>query len=259
MRSSRRNIFSPFVAVALFLGLGLAGCGDFCIAGFSVNGSGAVNIKAGNPSPPCSLPHVNAMVRTVTLKTPACEACSNAARVEHVFVTLQGIQLNPDSADDTSPDKWLEIAPELAIKPHQIDLIGDSRSELLRENALVPAGGYSEVRLKLFDGPSETAELAAENACGRAQWNCLIRLGGQVEELVLQREDSTLLLPIDTDSGSGDFVLLPDRKVELQLRLEPRQVFSSALTGGWKLHFVLAGHAAIEPQKSSEAEMITPE
>jgi len=259
MRSSRRSIFSPFAGVALFLGLGLAGCGDFCIAGFSANGSGAVNIKAGNPSPPCSLPHVNAMVRTVALKTPACKTCSNAARVEHVFVTLQGIQLNPDSTDDTSPGKWLEIAPELAIKPHQIDLIGDSRSELLRENAFVPAGSYREVRLKLFNGSSETAELGSENACGGARWNCLIMQSGQVEELESQNEESSLLLPFDTDSGSGDFVLMPDSRVELQLRLEPRQVFSYALTAGWKLHFVLAGHAAIEPQKSSETEMITPE
>ena len=174
-------------------------------------------------------------------------------------MTLQGIQLNLDSADGGSPGKWLEIAPELAIGPHQIDLIGDSRSELLRENALVPAGSYREVRLKLFNGPSESAELASENACGGARWNCLIMPGGQVEELVLEGEDSTLLLPIDTDSRSGDFVLLPDSRVELQLRLEPRRVFSSGVTAGWQLRFVLAGHAAIEPQKSSDAEMITPE
>jgi hypothetical protein len=259
MRSSLYSISCLLGGIALFLVTGLAGCGDFCITGFSVNGTGQVNVNAGNPPPPCTLPHVNTMMRTVALKTRACEVCSNAVKIAHVFVTLQGIQLHPAGTEEAASSKWIEITPQFAGKPRQIDLIGESGSELLQENALVPAGSYREVRLKLFTGSSGNAEKpASEDACGGSRWNCLVMANGQVQELGLPNEDSELLLPIDTDSGNGAFLLLPDSKVALQLRLEPRQVFSSSPSRGWKPQIILTGHATIEPQ-SSETEKAIPE
>jgi len=250
MRSPRFRISCLFVGAALFLTIGLAGCGDFCIAGFSVNGTGQVKVNAGNPPPPCTLPHVNTMMRAVALKTRGCEACSNDLKARHVFVALEGIQLQPAETEASAPPTWIEMAPQFAGKPRQIDLIGNSLSELLQENALVPAGNYSGVRVKLFTGSSE-------NACGTGRWNCLVMANGQVQELRSPNDDSSLLLPVTTGTGSGTFVLLPDSKAELQLRLEPRQLFQSSASEGLRPQIVLTGQATIEPQ-SSETETTIP-
>lgn len=258
MRSSRSSISCLSGGVALFLTLGLAGCGDFCVTGFSVNGTGQVNVNGGNPPPPCMLPHVNAMVRTVARKTRPCDACSNAVKAVHVFVTVQGVELQAAATEEAASSTWIEIAPQFAGKPRQIDLIGHSLTELLQENALVPAGNYRQVRLKFFTGSSQNAEsLASENVCGSGRWNCLVMADGQTQELGLPNEDSELLLPINAETGSDSSTLLPDSKVELQLHLEPRQVFQSSPGGGWKSQMVLTGHATIEPQ-SSESEKNIP-
>ena len=259
MRSSFSSISSLFAGIAVFsLAIGLAGCGDVCVAGFSVNGTGQVNVSAGNPPPPCALPHVNTMMRTVALKTRVCEVCSNALKTAHAFVTLQGIQLHPAATEAAASSTWIEIAPQLAGAPRQIDLIGDSLAELLGENVLVPAGAYREVRLKLFTGSSEdTQKPAFENACGGSQWNCLVMTDGNVQELALPKEDLGLLLPLSVENGSGPVTLLPDSKVELQLLLEPSQVFHSSPNGGWKSLMILAGHATIKRQ-SSEIEGTIP-
>jgi len=258
MRSSRSDISSLLGVVALFLIVVLAGCGDFCIAGFSVNGVGGIKVSAGNPPPPCSLPHVNARMSAVARKLAVCKNCSLALRVEHLFVTLQGIQMCPAARDETVSSTWIEIAPHFVGKPRQMDLIGDADSELLAANVTIPAGSYREVRLKLFSGPPANAEaLAPENSCGEMGWNCIVMADGRVEPLRLPNDDSELLLPIHTDAGSGTFVLLPDSRMELQLSLEPRQVSLPSNPGVWKPQIVLAGHATIEPQKSSGIEMIT--
>jgi len=251
MRSSRSCISRLFVGAALLLTIAaLAGCGDFCITGFSANGTGQVNINGGNPPPPCTLPHVNTMMRAVALKTRACEACSNDIKAAHAFVTLQGIQLHAAATEGSASSAWIEIAPQFAGKPRQIDLIGNSLPELLQENGLVPSGNYSEVRLKLFAGSSE-------NACGNGRWNCLMMANGQVLEFAVPNEVSELLLPFNTETGSATSVWLTGSNVELQLHLEPRQMFQSSPGGGWKPQMVLAGHATIEPH-SSEPEQAIP-
>lgn len=258
MRSSRSSISCLSSGVVLFFTLGLAGCGDFCVTGFSVNGTGQVNVNGGNPPPPCMLPHVNAMVRMVARKTRPCDGCSNAVKAVHVFVTVQGIELHAAATEGAASSTWIEIAPQLAGEPRQIDLIGDSLTELLQENAFVPAGNYRQVRLKFFTGSSQNGErLASENACGSGRWNCLVVADGQVQEFGLPNEDSELLLPINAETGSSSLTLLPDSKVELQLHLEPRQVFQSSPSGGWKPLLILSGYATIEPQ-SSEAESTIP-
>lgn len=258
MRSSRSSISCLSSGVALFLTLGLAGCGDFCFTGFSVNGTGQVNVNGGNPPPPCMLPHVNAMVRTVARKTRPCDACSNAVKAVHVLVTVQGIELQSAATKEAASSTWIEIAPQFAGKPRQIDLIGDSLPDLLQENVPVPAGNYRQVRLKLFTGSSRNGQrLASEDVCGSGRWNCLVMADGQAQELGLPNEDSELLLPINAEAGSGSSTLLPDSKVELQLHLEPRRMFLSSPSEGWKPLMILAGHATIEPQ-SSEAERTIP-
>src|SRR5215469_5023044 len=100
------------LSVVLFAGIGLAGCGDTCFAGFSINGNGGVIVKAGNPPPACSLSPAPVSMRVVALKSPACETCPSASRAKHLYVAVESVQLRADSTDTVNSPNGLELAPE---------------------------------------------------------------------------------------------------------------------------------------------------
>jgi hypothetical protein len=259
MRFSSFLFQTIFCCAAIFLAVGLSGCGNSCYAGFSINGNGGFIVVAGNPPPACSLSHVNSTIRVVALKSPVCESCLPATRVEHAFVTLQGVQLLPLAGDDTNSPDWLELIPQLAKEPRQIDLMGNSLPAILQESATVAAGSYREVRLQFVSGPSIGAEtLLSENACGGTLWNCMVMADGHVQPLRLPTDRSELSIP-SPNMESGPFVVLPETRMELRLSLEthPRAYFSSA--EGWTLQNALAGHATVAPQHSMGADISVPE
>src|SRR5437868_2054481 len=92
----------------------VAGCGDTCFVAFSDNGKGGLVVKAGTTVPTCSLKKANAAIHVVALKTPVCEGCTAAARVEHVVVAVRGIEIRSVEREATSSGEWVEIAPQLA-------------------------------------------------------------------------------------------------------------------------------------------------
>ncbi len=141
MRFDSTSLRNMFCCGAIIAAIGFAGCSNSCFVGFFSNGNGVVTVQAGNPPPPCSLPQPRAAINAVALKSAVCGTCTADARVEHVFVTMQSIQLRPSVTNDTSKD-WLEIAPELGNEPRLMDLVGNSLSEILVENANIPAEAY---------------------------------------------------------------------------------------------------------------------
>jgi hypothetical protein len=188
-------------------------------------------------------------MRVNAMKSPACEACTAAARTDHVFVTLRGIELRANSPEDHDGTEWLEIAPELADEPRQIDLVGGSLLELLVKNSVIPAGGYREVRLQfLSDSPANAVKLPVENACGEKQWNCAVMGDGSTKALSWARDQPELRMRIQ--NGVSDLLMvLPDGVFDLQLRLETEQMPSFSTTEGWRLASVLVGRASVTSEK----------
>jgi Domain of unknown function (DUF4382) len=258
MRFSRCHLRSAFCCAAMFTAVGFAGCDNSCFVGFSNNGNGGVIVKAGNPAPTCSLSQANGTMNAVALKSPVCETCAPANRVEHVFVTLRSIQLRPSASDDTNSPDWVELAPHLANEPRQIDLMGNSMPVILVKSAIVPAGSYREVRLQFFWGPPTSAEeLPVENACGETRWNCIVMADGHVEPLRLPGGVPELLI-LSQSTESESLVVVPDARMDLQLSLEPHQGSYFSSTEGWRPQNLLVGRATVVQQRSSEAENSTP-
>jgi Domain of unknown function (DUF4382) len=254
MRFSRCHVRSTFRCAAIITAIGLAGCGNSCFVGLINNGNGSFTINAGNPAPTCSLTQVNGMLNAIAVKSTVCETCAPAARVEHIFVTLRSIQLRPSGSDDTNAPDWLELAPQLANEPRQIDLMGNSMPVILVENAIVPAGSYREVRLQFFPGsPTNAEELPAENACEGTRWNCMVMADGRVEAFSLPGDVPELLISSQS-IDSGSLVVLPDARLDLQLSLEPHQGSYFSSTVGWKPQNVLVGRAVVVRQRSFEEE-----
>jgi hypothetical protein len=243
MLSSRFQFRSFLPGAILFACLALTGCGDFCIVGFSNNGVGGVNVTAGNTRPACSLSQARGAVTAVLVKSPVCASCMPPSRVEHLFVTLRSIQLRPTAGADPNPREWIELAPDLDSEPRQIDLMGDSAPEALVNNAIVPAGSYSEVRLQfLAASPMNATVLPVENACGDNQWNCFVLADGRIEPFRFPGDVPELVIP----SGAAEndsLMVLPDAKIELRLSMEVHQATHFSSSEGWTAEAILDGRA----------------
>ena len=244
MRYSPGNFRNTACCATALTAIALIGCGNSCYVGIFNNGNGHVIVAGGSPPPPCSFNGANGAIRVVALRVPVCELCTAAARADHVFVTLRGIQLHPDTAIGLDAADWLEIAPQLAKEPRQIDLVGDRAPEIVVNSADVPAGGYRELRLQFFpDAPERDEMLAAGNACGATRWNCIVMADGHAEPLRWAGDVPELLVAIRSPDG-GSFMLLPDARMDLRLSLEPRRAAYFSGAQGWKLQTELVGQAA---------------
>jgi len=243
----------------MFTAVALTGCGDSCFVGFSNNGNGGLIVKVANPPPSCSLSQVHGAMSVVALKSSLCETCTAATRVEHVFVTLRGIQLRLGASEDAHSPTWLELAPQLAKKPRQIDLMGNSIPIILAESANVPAGSYREVRLQFLGStPASHEELPTVNACGETRWSCIVMADGHVEPLRFPGDPPELLIASQSIEDNS-VVVLPDARVDLQLSLKPRQGSYISSSEGWRLQSTLVGRATIVRQRSLEEENSTPD
>jgi hypothetical protein len=108
--------------------------------------------------------------------------------VQHIFVTLRGIEAHPDMVADKDTPGWQELAPNLSAHPVQLDLLapstplsatGDSGSLGLPSGtivpATVPADEYRQLRLLLLPrNPSSDDPIPESNACGDVGWNCIV-------------------------------------------------------------------------------------
>jgi len=242
------------LSAALFAAIGLAGCGDACFAGFSINGNGGVIVKAGNPPPACSLMPAPVSMRVVALKSPACEACPSASRAKHLYVTVEGVQLRADSTDTVNSPNWLELVPEFATAPRQIDWMGDGNLEILVSGRNVPAGNYREIRLQFYAGtPAGLAEGTRENSCGSGGGNCVVFADGHVEAITFPEGTPELRIPI-SENARDALLLLPATSVEVRLRLLPERRFSASGAEGLELQTGIIGNATVFGERSQAAE-----
>lgn len=205
----------------MFAAIGLTSCGNTCFQGISNNGNGFVIIKSGSSPPPCFQTKTFGMMRIVVTRTPACQTCTTAARLEHIFVTLKSIELRSTNANDANPAEWIAIPA--ANEPRQIDLLGDLAPEVLADNLLVPAGNYSAMRLKFISDSPASPKPQSENACGNSG-SCIVR-EGRAEPLLLPGD------ALEVAFESGTLVVLPETLIDLRLTLEPRQVYMSSAQG----------------------------
>ena len=251
MRFDRAGLRNLFRCGAIIAAISFAGCANSCFVGFFNNGNGVVVVKAGNPPPPCSLPPARAAINAVALKSAVCETCTADARVEHVFVTVQGIQLRRAVTDDPSKD-WLEIAPALVNKPRPIDLVGNSPESLV-ESATIPAEAYREIRLRFCFDSRSNQECHADTPCGESLRNCVMMADGRIEPLRWPGGTPELFIAIRTLEGDS-LAVLPDSFIDLRLSLEVQQAFSVSSIQGLRLQNVLVGRATAVPRWSTETE-----
>ncbi len=218
-READRASRTCFFAALLFC-LSFVGCSNYCFV-FVSNPGGSIS----SSTPSCQLNTATGAVSLRINASPTASTEAAPARIQHIFVTLRGIEAIASAlADDDSPD-WRELAPKLATRPVQLDLLArdaDSCARSTFDDATVPADAYRQIRLRLASNQPATDESAPEeNACGSVGLNCVVTSDGRIRPLVLDRASSQFQIPSDHISG-GFFRVLPDTAVNLNIEFNPQ-------------------------------------
>jgi Domain of unknown function (DUF4382) len=217
------------LVAALFFCLGLFGCSNYCFV-FVSNPGGSISTS----TPSCQLNTATGTVRLRITASPTATASAEAAAptVQHIFVTLRGIEAIASTiADDDSPE-WRELAPKLAAQPEQLDLLARSVESCERgmfEDVAVPADAYRQIRLRLTSNqPATDDSVPEENACGSIGFNCVVTSDGGTRPLRVDHLASQFQIPSDHISD-GFFRVLPEATVNLNIEFNPQStlIFSA--------------------------------
>jgi Domain of unknown function (DUF4382) len=221
--SPRRSINASrkvFLLMLLFP-LALIGCDtNSCILIVSDPGGSGGTISGNGPN--CSLNTTTpvSMQITSSLLPPAPEG---RPRIQHVFVTLRGIDANPSATADENSSNWQELAPNLAKEPVQLDLLAhhaDSCDANISARVPVPANAYRQLRLRLSSNqPDTTDPVLQQNSCGSAAFNCVVTSDGNIKPLVLDRELSAIQVP-SAQITTGLFRILRDSPLNLKIEFD---------------------------------------
>ena len=218
-----------------FLGLLLCflllGCGDTC---FVITGIFPNTTSTTNP-PTCKLGDgTGTIIVGINSARPSPQA-PTSPNLQHVFITLRGIDANPNAtAGEDSPD-WQELAPELASEPVQIDLMNTSVpgalcAPRLARKAIVRAAVYRQIRLRLIsDEPAPGDPLPNDNKCGGRSFNCVVDTNGHTRALVMKNAANNVLIMSDHITD-GSFNVLPDAATQLSIVFDPYSSLAVAVS-----------------------------
>jgi len=159
--------------------------------------------------------------------------------IRHIFVSLRGIEAHPSALAEADLSDWQELAARLRQQPVQVDLMApmdDSRRPNLFGEAIVPAGAYRQIRLRLLPNhPAEDEPTPAENACGGDTLNCIVTSDGRIRALALDGASPELRIAPERIAG-GSFLVFPGVVTGLVIEFDP--YLSSALPTGDAVRFV---------------------
>jgi Domain of unknown function (DUF4382) len=221
--------FVRLCGACLLLCFLLIGCGDTC---FVITGIFPNTTSTTNP-PTCNLGTGNGTIIVGINSVRPSPTAPMSPNLQHVFITLRGIEANPNSiASEDSPD-WQELAPEFGTEPVQIDLMAITvsgascgASRLTRKSAL-RASVYRQIRLRLVSDQAAPGNPPQRNECGSSGFNCVVDTNGHTHTLALKNGARDLLITSDR-VVDGSFNVLPDTETNLSIVFNPYSSLAAA-------------------------------
>lgn len=115
---------------------------------------------------------------------------------KNVFISIRSVQAHIDEDANNNSGGWVELAPQLADNPVQIDLLSDPQTGCilaqLSQNVPLPPGDYQQIRLILVpNNPAAGAPVPSPNNCGSEGFNCAVLSDDTVKQLNLNSQDIT--------------------------------------------------------------------
>ena len=238
----------PFLVLASFTIL-LAACNNTCFVFVSNPPTGTIGIAVSNPPPTCRLTKANGAVRVVARTIPAGNSAPAPGQIQHIFVTLRGVDMHSGVVADSSSPDWQQLLPHLSGQPLQIDLLkgveAPAAQRLLGEPTAIPAGAYRQLRVRFLANDLAADALPESNACGRALYNCVVSQGGQIQPLVFDRAAAELRITSDR-IVNGSLLILPDSFADVLLAFDLSWSLTSSDREGIRLLPTLTGTASLE-------------
>src|SRR5579862_5931151 len=156
--------FVPLCCACLFLCFVPAGCGDTC---FVITGIFPNTTATTNP-PTCNLGAGNGIISVGINSVRPSPVAPISPNLQHVFITLRGIEANPNSVAAEDSLDWQELAPEFATEPVQIDLMATAASGVpcasrLTRKSTVRASVYRQIRFRLVPDQAASGEPQPKN------------------------------------------------------------------------------------------------
>jgi len=259
IRTICRNCWNLRFPVALVSVFGLTGC-NTCVTFTSNPPTGTLGIVASDPRPACTLTKMNAAVRPQLAAAPVCSSCVGSRQVQHIFLSIRGIELNSSTTAHEAPD-WQELLPpELEQKPVQIDLLENDVAQGVQtpfeRTALIPAGIYRQLRLRLVPNqPAHEDRLPEKSPCGNGIFNCVVMADGSIHPLQFDDGSSELRIPSDRVEGAS-LLFPPDTDTDLIIELKFIWEWSSAGKG---IHLLPALDGSARVRHIKLDELGTPE
>jgi hypothetical protein len=229
-RPAKRSSCTCFFTALLFC-LGLVGCSNYCFV-FVSNPGGSVSGSSNPPSCQLNTATGTVRLRVTATPTPDVQATPAPTSIQHIFVTLRGIEATPSAIPNDDSPNWQELAPKLATQPAQLDLLAHNADPCERNtfaDVAIPADAYRQFRLRLAPNQPATDEaVPGKNACGSVGFNCVFTADGGIRPLVLDQLSSQFQISSDHISG-GFFRVLPDTTVNLEIQFNPQStlIFSA--------------------------------
>ena len=245
----------PFRVALLFVAW-VAGC-DTCFTFTSNPPTGVVGVMTNEPRSACTIPKVRSDVRLRLAAEPACPSCIGSGPIQHIFLGIQGIELNPNAAARDDSLDWQELLSEdFSAKPLQIDLMqgkaGQGVPIPIIETAQFPAGIYRQLRLRLFPNqPTADERLSEKSTCGSRTFNCVVLADGSVHPLQLNDGSPELLITPDNIEGAS-LSFPSDTPTELAIEWKLVWELSSSADTRVRLSPALAGSAKVTRVKLDE-------
>jgi Domain of unknown function (DUF4382) len=220
------GIFSspgPLVT-AVFLFLALMGCGDSCLLIVSNPGGGGGTVAGSIPN--CSLGTATGNVRVRVTLSQVPSTNSDVDRIDHIFVTMRGVEANPSATADDKASGWEELAPKLATQPEQLDLLAHSEDSCATSalgDVRIPANQYRQIRVRLLDNEADFSNfLLQQNSCGSVAFNCVVTHDGGIHALELDGEPSPQIQISSENIDGGFFRVVPDTASDLEIKFVPQ-------------------------------------
>jgi hypothetical protein len=237
------RIFRKVFPAVLLLCLALSGCGNSCYSGFwNGNGSGAAVSNTSCPLAPAT-GNVSVQISGTSASSGASTSSAALASVpssrdiQHIYITLRGIDAHASSAADDAASGWQQLAPALASHPAQVDLLAmnsDSRLPVSSSSAIapsafsanvsatVPTDEYRQLRMRLLSFQQAPDEVTSErNVCGSVGWNCVVFADGSMRSLEFGSGAAEIkITPAHSDENL--FRVLPGENVYLFVEFDPK-------------------------------------
>jgi hypothetical protein len=228
VHSMRTHHIPPALAKATRLGvfvillscIGFAGCENFCVVGVSNPGGGGGTVGVGTT---CPVPNQTGNVTLQLNSSVTPTAPSWPSDVQHIFVSVRGIEALPADPSGEDLPAWQELTPDLATQPAQVDLMARATSACGRSvfpEARVSTGVYTQLRVRLVPNQPDASEpVPAENACGKVGFNCIVASSGAIR--LLTSDDPTELRIPANGIADGFFRVVPDDHIRLAIEFDP--------------------------------------